>query len=175
MPAGAERSGAGHRGWYIAPVVEVRVAGHGDVEGLVATSVALFAEDGARRDRLRNPAWPAGNAAAWLSGLIGDPGALLLAAVGEGRVVGHLVGAFSAASPMWLGARAELVSMYVAPELRGEGVGSRLVGQFTAWARDRGAVRLHVTAYAANDGALRFYRRNGFKPLSTELAADLPE
>ncbi|HEX4213165.1 MAG TPA: GNAT family N-acetyltransferase [Candidatus Dormibacteraeota bacterium] len=155
--------------------VEIRPARAEDMEGLAATTAGLFAEDGALRDRLRNPGWPAEHGAGWVADLLGDPDALLLAAVGEGSVVGHLVGAFSAASPMWLVPRAELVSMYVRPDHRGLGVGSGLVGRFTAWARDRGAVRLHVTAYADNEGALRFYRRHGFAPLSIQLAADPTE
>jgi GNAT superfamily N-acetyltransferase len=63
--------------------------------------------------------------------------------------------------------------MYVMPGLRGKGVGSRLVADFTAWARERGVTRLHVTAYTANDAAVRFYQRHGYAPLSTELTADL--
>ena len=155
--------------------VEIRIAGAGDVDGLVACCAALFAEDGAVRDHLRNPGWPAEHGVGWIAGLLADPSALLLAAVAEDRVVGHLAGAFSVASPMWLGPRAELVSMYVMPDHRGGGVGSGLVERFTAWARDRGAARLHVSAYVANQGAVRFYRRHGFVPLSTELAADLTE
>ena len=37
----------------------------------------------------------------------------------------------------------------------------------------RGAGRVNVTAYVANDGALRFYRRKGFVALSSELVLDL--
>jgi GNAT superfamily N-acetyltransferase len=57
--------------------------------------------------------------------------------------------------------------------LRRKGVGSGLVAEFTKWARERGATRWHVTAYTANDAAVRFYQRHGYVPLSTVLAADL--
>jgi GNAT superfamily N-acetyltransferase len=154
------------------PDIEIRRAEAGDLNGLVASSAALFAEDGVR-DRLRNLKWPSEHGAAWVAELFADPDALLLAAVADSMVVGHLVGLYQPASPMWLGARAELVSMYVVPGLRGKGVGSRLVTDFTAWARERGATRLHVTAYAANAAAVRFYQRHGYAPLSTVFAADL--
>jgi len=68
---------------------------------------------------------------------------------------------------------AELVSMFVSPSWRGQALGSRLVEDFVSWARERGALRLKVSAYLANDGALRFYRRHGFAPLSSELVVDL--
>jgi len=152
--------------------IEIRRAEAGDLNGLAASSAALFAED-SPRDRLRNPRWPSGHGAAWIAEMSANPDALLLAAVADGAVAGHLVGFYRAASPMWQGPRAELVSMYVAPELRGQGVGSRLVENFTAWARSRGATRLEVTAYTANAAAVRFYRKHGFAPMSTVLTADI--
>jgi GNAT superfamily N-acetyltransferase len=154
------------------PAIAIRRAEAGDLDGLAASSAALFAEDGVR-DRLRDQRWPSGHGAAWIAELSVNPHALLLAAVVDGTVVGHLVGLYQPASPMWLGARAELVSTYVTPDLRGNGAGARLVEHFTTWARERGATRLHVTAYTANAHAVRFYRRHGFTPLSTVLAADL--
>lgn len=97
----------------------------------------------------------------------------MLVAVGaDDAVVGHLIGHFNAASAMWNGSRTELISTYVLPAHRGAGVGSRLVEAFLAWSRERGAERLHVSAYAANASAIRFYRRHGFAPLSVELAYD---
>jgi GNAT superfamily N-acetyltransferase len=154
------------------PDIAVRRAEARDLNGLAASSAALFAEDGAR-DGLRDQRWPSAHGSAWITELSVNPDALLLAAVADGTVVGHLVGLYQAASPMWLGARAELVSTYVVPDLRGNGVGARLVQKFSTWARERGATRLHVTAYTANADAVRFYRRNGFAPLSTVLAADM--
>jgi ribosomal protein S18 acetylase RimI-like enzyme len=95
-----------------------------------------------------------------------------VAAAHDGNVVGHLIGHFYAASAMWTGARTELISTYVAPEYRSRSLGGRLVEAFFVWSRERGAERLQVSAYAANESAILFYRRHGFAPLSIELAAD---
>jgi GNAT superfamily N-acetyltransferase len=151
----------------------IRWATPRDVSGLMAGVTALFAEDAGTHDPLRNARWPAQHGEKWCRELLAERNALVLVADAEGQVVGHLVGTYAAASELWLGARAVLVNMYVAPEWRAGGVGSRLVEEFTAWARRRGAARLFVEAYAANEGAVRFYRRNGFVPMSTMLAADL--
>ncbi len=153
--------------------IEIRRATEGDLNGVVGTTAGLFAEDGAARDPLRDPEWPGRHGAAWVFELSNNPNALLLVAVTEGAVVGHLVALFQPASAMWRGAQAELMSMYVAPHLRGRGVGSGLVERFTAWARERGATRAHVAAYTANEAALRFYRRQGYVPLTMVLATDL--
>lgn len=153
--------------------MEIRIATPDDLDGVVASSAALFAEDAATRDKLRNAAWPAQHGAQWCRELMADPQALLLVAAVDGEVVGHLVGAFEEPSYMWTVSRAELVSMYVRTELRGQGIGGSLVDAFAEWAKDRGAARLHVSAYAANEGALRLYRSHGFAPLSIQLANDL--
>jgi GNAT superfamily N-acetyltransferase len=153
--------------------IDIRRAGAADVAGLVALSAALFVEDGATRDRLRNQGWPRENGQPWIEGLLATPDAfILVAASPDGTAVGHLIGQFYAASTMWTGARTELISTYVMPEYRGQNVGGRLVEAFFAWSRERRAERFHVTAYAANEPAIRFYRRHGFAPLSVELAAD---
>jgi ribosomal protein S18 acetylase RimI-like enzyme len=65
---------------------------------------------------------------------------------------------------------AELESIHVYPQFRGSGIGSRLVEAFLAWAAEHGAVRASVTAYAANESAIRFYERHGFTVRS--LVAD---
>lgn len=44
----------------------------------------------------------------------------------------------------------DLFSLHVAPQWRGQGIGSRLVESFVSWARDRDVSRLRVTAYTAN-------------------------
>lgn len=153
--------------------IEIRPATTADVDGVAASCAALFAEDAAARDHLRDGTWPSGHAASWCRDLVSDPAALVLVASGDNGVVGHLVGTYAESSPMWTAPRAELVSMRVDHTLRGSGIGSQLVEAFTTWARDRGAVRLHVDAYTANTAAIRFYQRHGFAPLSTSLAADL--
>jgi GNAT superfamily N-acetyltransferase len=154
-------------------MTEIRRATIADLDGLVSSCAALFAEDGAARDRLRNVNWPSLHAATWCADVLADPANLAIVATADGDVVGHLIGMYSEPSVMWTASRAELVSMFVAEPVRGQGVGGRLVEEFITWARERGAARMHVQAYAANEPAIRLYQRHGFTPLSTALAADL--
>jgi GNAT superfamily N-acetyltransferase len=152
--------------------VSIRHGTLDDVEAFAASSARLFAEDAGTHDPLRSQDWPRTHGAQWAEKCLGDPSMVVLLAWDGADVVGHLLGVAGQPSPMWTAGRAELVSMYVAPAWRGRKVGSRMVDEFVTWARDRGAARLLVTAYAANDGAIRFYRRHGFTPLSVTLAAD---
>lgn len=153
--------------------VLIREGTTADIAGLVASNAALFAVDAAARDPLRNPDWPPLHAAEHVASTLADPAMLVLAAEAGGAVVGHLTGALLAVSPMWTAPRAELFSMHVMAPWRGQGIGSRLVGRFRDWAQDRGVVQLRVSAYTANEGALRFYQRHGFTPLDTTLTLDI--
>lgn len=153
--------------------INVRRAVVGDINGIAMSNAALFAEDGAARDRLRNRHWPAQHGEQWCADLLEDPDALVLVAADDDVVIGHLIGSFSHESEMWVAPRAELVSMQVNDGYRGGGLGSTLVEGFREWARARGAVRMQVTAYIANEPAVHFYSRHGFKALSVELATDL--
>jgi ribosomal protein S18 acetylase RimI-like enzyme len=66
-----------------------------------------------------------------------------------------------------------LESIYVAEDVRGQGVGGLLTEQFLTWAREQQAAFVSVSAYAANEAAQRFYQRHGFVPQSVTLQADL--
>jgi GNAT superfamily N-acetyltransferase len=153
--------------------VMIRKATMTDVDGLVASGINLFVEDGVRRDHLRNPDWPVDNATAYETGNLADPDMLVLVAAAESAVIGHLTAGFHADSAMWNAPQVDLISLNVMPGWRGQGIGSRLLEEFKGWARQRGAVQARVTAYQSNDGAIRFYRRHGFAPLEVTLAADL--
>ncbi len=64
---------------------------------------------------------------------------------------------------------AELESMYVRQPYRSQGVGRQLASEFVQWAKQRGIQRISVTAYAANNRAIAFYRELGFEPKSLLL------
>jgi len=56
----------------------------------------------------------------------------------------------------------ELISMWVAPEARGRGVGDALIVRISRWARERGATELRLAVVAHNANAVRLYLRHGF-------------
>ncbi|MFL6075941.1 MAG: GNAT family N-acetyltransferase [Mycobacteriales bacterium] len=149
--------------------VRVRVARVEDIPGLVASSAALFAEDAGTRDPTMNVEWPHQHGHLRFTETIGDPDRLILVADAAGEVVGHLTGALSEGTAYRPVTVATLASLYVRPTHRSGGVGADLVRAFRDWARDRGADRVAVTAYAANAAALRFYQREGFVPHTVTL------
>ena len=90
------------------------------------------------------------------------------------EVAGHLAGRISGPGSVHPIRVADLESVHVYPAHRNRGVGEQLATAFLAWAVEKGAQRATVTAYAANDGARRFYARHGFAVRSVTLDLDLP-
>ena len=62
------------------------------------------------------------------------------------------------------GDTASLISMWVAPEVRGAGVGATLIDAVIACARSSGAKRLRLDVAEGNARAIALYRRKGFLP-----------
>lgn len=151
------------------PMTDIRKAGPDDIEGLVACSTGLFAEDAGTRDPTLSQDWPRLHAADSFRAQLDDDSRLVLAADDGGSAVGLLTGSLGEPSDIRPIRVAALGSMYVMPTHRNRGVGARLVAAFLEWAAAAGADRLAVSAYAANDGAIRFYQRHGFAPRTVLL------
>jgi len=58
--------------------------------------------------------------------------------------------------------RAHLLSMWVAPTHRRQGVGRTLVEAVVAWARTKNARTMQLLVTSNNEGAITFYQRLGF-------------
>jgi GNAT superfamily N-acetyltransferase len=136
---------------------------------LVTSVGALFAEDGGRHDPRMDADWPRRHGAAYYRDVIGDSAGLCLLARADGTPAGHLVGRLRT-SEIRPGARiAVLESMRVGEQFRRTGAGSALVTEFTAWAERNEATEFRVTAFAANETAIAFYRSHGFTPFELTL------
>ena len=144
-----------------------------DSRHIVASSAALFASDAGRHDpAATNLDWPQQEGAAYYNALMASPDDLVLLARDGHNVAGHLVGRLTGPSSVRPIRVAVLESVHVYADYRGRGAGGQLVAAFMGWAADKGAQRAVVTAYAANEGAQRFYVRHGFAPQSVTLCLD---
>lgn len=76
-------------------------------------------------------------------------------------VEGTACGMVSATAPDADGA-VELISMWVAPPVRGRGVGDALVQAVMSWAAGQRARRVVLDVVAGNEQAIALYERHGF-------------
>jgi GNAT superfamily N-acetyltransferase len=90
----------------------------------------------------------------------GNAEATFVAEAGDDRLVG-LIGCFLDDDR----GTAQLVSMWTAPEARRRGVATSLVEAAAIWAREAGALELHLWVTRRNDPAIRLYESAGFEPL----------
>jgi GNAT superfamily N-acetyltransferase len=149
--------------------VQIRMATAVDIEAVVRLGSMLFQEDGGQRDPWMNVDWPRQEGARYYLGHTAGEESLCPLAEVEDRVVGFLTGyvrEWSSLRPVRL---AELESMFVVGAHRGKGIGQELVREFVPWCRVKGVKRIAVTAYAANEAAVRFYQRLGFEPRTVTL------
>lgn len=151
----------------------VTAAAAADLDAFVASVTGLFEEDAGAHDAVMDVSWPVREGRDYYGGLVTDPACLLAVARAGDRVVGHLVGKLLEPDSLRLQRIAVLESVRVDPAHRGRGVGSRLVEHFLGWARERDARQASVSAFAANSGAQRLYRRHGFVPMTVTLRAPL--
>jgi ribosomal protein S18 acetylase RimI-like enzyme len=149
--------------------VQIRNATPDDIASIVELNFALFQEDAGQRDPYMNLNWPKEEGHEHFSKLMsGVDSVCLLATTGE-AAIGYLVGYLSHGGHLRPITIAELESMYVRPNWRKRGVGRHLADVFLKWAKENGAQRASVTAYAANARAIEFYRELGFEPKSLTL------
>jgi GNAT superfamily N-acetyltransferase len=153
--------------------IRISTATADDIPDILSSADALVATDAGLHDAAAtNLGWAAETGIAYCTSLLASSENLVLLARDGDHVVGHLVGRLSGPGSVHPIRVADLESIHVYPAHRGNGVGEQLMKAFLMWAAENGAERATVTAYAANDGAQRFYARHGFAAKSVILALD---
>jgi ribosomal protein S18 acetylase RimI-like enzyme len=99
-----------------------------------------------------------------LRSLFSEPqrGACWVAAA-DGRLHGYLLAVFMFSLEHG-GLMAEIDELFVSPEVRSQGTGSRLLERAERDLAERGLVRLQLQLAVDNDRARLFYERHGFRP-----------
>jgi GNAT superfamily N-acetyltransferase len=85
---------------------------------------------------------------------------------------GRDVGVARGAPHQTPGAR-ELISMWVAPSARRQGIGAQLIESVVAWAEADGASELVLDVVATNASAIALYQRSRFVRLDAEPMSEL--
>lgn len=65
--------------------------------------------------------------------------------------------------------------MYVDPAYRGKGINKLIMQQAIDWAKAAGLSVLHLDVYSENEGAIKAYKKVGFKENMVDMKLDLRE
>jgi GNAT superfamily N-acetyltransferase len=135
----------------------IRRATRSDVPAIVA----MLADDplGARRERPGDPAYLAA-----FDALDADPHQSLVVADIDGEPVGTLQLTFIPGMSRRGATRAQIEAVRVRADLRGGGLGQRLVRWAIDAAREHGCALVQLTTDVSRVDARRFYERLGFQP-----------
>lgn len=114
--------------------------------------------------------------ALYVSWFEADCATLHVALDGPDRVVGYAMvreggGWSQVATPDRM---AELESLSVLPEYRGQGIGSKLLAAVHVLLREKGIELVSLAVFAGNDDAQRLYERAGMRPFLTHMLGRVP-
>lgn len=126
----------------------------------VAGVVALLADDvlGAARETARLDAYLAA-----FDAMLGEAANLLIVGEDADGLAATYQITFISGLSLRAARRAQIESVRVRPDLRGQGVGAALVADAEARARAAGCSLLQLTSNATRADAIRFYERHGFE------------
>jgi ribosomal protein S18 acetylase RimI-like enzyme len=110
--------------------------------------------------------------------MLEDPNGIVFVAESrpDGRVIGLVVVRIYDTPPdptMVPRRRGHVETLVVGSGHRRPGVGRMLMEEAVNWARSRGAVELVLTTWAGNEQAEAFYRRLGYRTLSSVLSSPI--
>ena len=144
---------------------EVRKASHRDLDRVTELWMALGEHHAALEPAFALRRGAATLARRILEAQLADPDTAILVHDEAGALSGLLIARVARAPDIQVErCRGEITDLYVRESARRRGIGRALVEAGTAWARERGAVRVEVRVAAGNSAAHAFWRASGFGP-----------
>lgn len=154
--------------------VVIRKARMADLKTVQDLNAGLFKTDGPR-DKFLNHKWPYQKAGkTYFKKAIAGKNTCCFVAEIENEIVGYLAGGITK-KESWriVKKRTELENVFVKDKFRSMGVGKKLMDAFLNWSQEVKAERALVVAYATNEKAIKFYKKNGFIPYGFSLETEI--
>ncbi len=155
--------------------IVTRQATLADLETIRSLNQELCAKEHAEFDKTIDPNYPATEAGeAYFRSRLEQADSFAVIAEEDGVAVGYLVGALLEVEDYRTVKRsAEAENMFVKAEMRGRGVGRKLMQQFEDRCREKGVEVIRIVASSGNTDGIRFYESRGLKPVSVVLEKQL--
>ncbi len=109
----------------------------------------------------------------YFENLINKENGIVFVAVEKSEIIGYIAGYNFTNSCRIDKHMAEVENMYIKPEFRGKGIGTKLVEEFENEAKARGVKLLKVGSLVPNCDAVDFYKSKGFEEHEVILEKNL--
>jgi len=156
--------------------MEVRPARAEDIPTLARLNETVQGVHAAMHPQLFKVAPETATIQGWFADFLAKPGAHLLLGEEAGAPVGYIAGAIVRypENPFRLSFALGLVDqLTIVSEAQRRGYGERLLGALLAIFRAEGVARVELSVWAFNEGARRFYERQGFATFNYRMSLDL--
>lgn len=154
---------------------KIRDAGIADLNVVQKLSRKLSVKEEEEFDSTIDPSWSTSEDAEdyFKDRIQGKDGYAIVAEYKE-EVIGYLIGGLHEAEDFRdTETIAEAETMYIEPDYRGKGLGTRMFENFLEWTKETDAERARVEASAGNDMAINFYRSHDFEDYALSLEREI--
>ncbi|SRR6266542_3578258 len=157
--------------------VQVREAVVADADALGGIFLQMQQQAEAFEPTLRAPLTRQKIVEVWAGQLAGTGPWVVFVAEVDGEVVGYIEARMQEGAPtanvFRMSRWGVIDGLGVTGEARGRGIGSALMDRAIAWIRAKGGGAAFVESGVRNDGGIRFYQREGFRPTEVRLVREL--
>ena len=153
----------------------IRKASKKDFKAVNEFFIALHQYEHKEFGQVLNLAWPNSVAGQnFIKKHFYEPHNIVFVAVKDKKIVGHVFGGKVSTSRAWKPVKQFLLAnIYVHEDFRSAGIGADLMETFTSWAKENGAKRIKLHAFAKNKKAIKLYKKHGFKDSVSTLTLDI--
>jgi ribosomal protein S18 acetylase RimI-like enzyme len=155
--------------------IKIKTATLKDLSKVQELNLKLFEKERKDHDHSLKLNWTFGKLGTkYFTNRISKYDGCVLIAIVDSQVVGYLCGGIAKAHAYReVPTYAEMENTFVLEKYRSRGIGKRLADEFFKWCKNKGVGKVRVEAYAKNERAVGFYRKNQFKEFTLSLEKDL--
>ena len=155
--------------------IEIRKATIDDLSAIRGFCSSLFVYEHGLGDKSLDLDWISGkDGEEYIRKAIINEDSCAFVAIGDSSVVGYIEGGVvDVENYRNVGKMGKLESFYISDRSRGNGIGEKLYGAFVEWAKSKEIRRLCVEVSFANEGAMRFYEKKGFRKYLAILETEI--
>jgi len=146
-------------------MIKIREAKLKDLKSIQKLALLLFEKEYKEWDKTLDLKWAFGEKGTkYFKKRIENENSYVLVATENNNMVGCRIGTISKPEEFRIQSKyAEAELMFVLPEFRSKGIGTKMLNQFIGWCKEKGVKRIKLITHAKNKEAHKLDRKMGFE------------